>query len=64
MSKKVTQAEYISHYQSEIKAEQKRAIDQFNTLGHFQMQDLINNIKACKKKIGFARSGIQTEFFI
>ena len=43
---------------------QKKAIDQFNTLGHFQMQDLINGINACKKKIGFARSGIQKEFFI
>lgn len=64
MSKVVTQAQYIAHYQSEIKSMQKKAIDQFNTLGHFQMQDLINGINACKKKIGFARSGIQKEFFI
>lgn len=64
MAKIVTQAQYIAHYESEIKADQKRAIDQFNTLGHFQMADLIKNIKASKKKIGFARSGLQKEFFI
>lgn len=64
MSRIVTQAEYISHYQSEIKALRKKAIDDFNTLGYFQMNDLINNIKAYNKKIGFARSGIQKEFFI
>jgi glutamine phosphoribosylpyrophosphate amidotransferase len=64
MSEKVTQAQYIAHYQETIRVQQKQVFDECETLSYRSMRDLIKSIKSSKKKVCFARSGLQTEFFI
>ncbi|ARS39857.1 hypothetical protein CA265_09425 [Sphingobacteriaceae bacterium GW460-11-11-14-LB5] len=64
MGQFVTQEVYIQHYQDLLATTRKRIIDEFQTLNYYQMDALEHRVGELKKKVGFARSGKQTAFYI
>jgi len=64
MGQFVTQQVYIQHYQDLLATTRKRIVDEFSTLDFCKMDALEHRVGELKKKIGFARSGKQTAFYI
>ncbi|RQO68517.1 hypothetical protein DBR40_19950 [Pedobacter sp. KBW01] len=64
MAKEVSQKEYVAHHENLLFVTRKKIADEFSKLSYLQINALEHRVKDLKKKIGFAKSGIPTAFYI